>query len=108
VYSHRSYCQHRRRGGAIFTYRNYSARERDIIVSRGKATLLAKRDNYLSAKGRGYCKHREGNIVSQRGNIVRRGWVILSAKGGEYCLQPRERNIVSQGRGILSAKGGDH
>jgi hypothetical protein len=56
---------------AIFTYRSYSARERDIIVNRGKGTLLAKRDNYFQQryiveKGRDCCKQREGNIVSQK------------------------------------------
>jgi hypothetical protein len=76
---------------AIFTYRSYSARERNVIVSRGKETLLAKRDNYF--------QQREGIIVSKGrvillvkgGNIVRGGWGILSAKGVV--------SIVSQERG---------
>ncbi len=72
---------------AIFKYRSYSARERDIIVSRGKGTLLAKRDNYFQQreryiieKGREYCKQREGNIVSQ-------GRGVFSSKKNEYCQQ---------------------
>ncbi len=83
---------------AIFKYRSYSARERDIIVSRGKGTLLAKRDNYflqryIVEKGGDCYKQRVGNMVSQReeyckervGDIVSKGRGLLSAKRGEYC-----------------------